>query len=109
MGDELNSHTDDVRSVAFPSDGIRIVLCSDDRSLRMWDLAYDGLHFTSSTPQHWIESLPHHDRLMWAPSEICDVLCYPPNVTISCTGGSATVDFVHSKLATTWAECYTPQ
>ena len=108
-GEELKTlygHTDYVQSVAFSSDGTRIVSGSDDRSVRVWHLAYDDLHFTYA-PKYWIESLPHHDRLMWAPSQICGVLCYPSNFSIS-RAGSATVDFAHSKIGTEWAECYTP-
>ena len=102
----LNGHSDSVTSVAFSSDGTHIVSGSFDNSVRMWDLDYDGLHFIS-TAQHWIESLPYHDRLMWVPPEICGVLHYPPNLVIS-RAGSAPVDFAHSKIGTTWAKCYTP-
>ena len=102
----FNGHTDNVTSVAFSSDGTHIVSGSFDKLVRVWDLEYDGPHFIS-TPQHWIKSLPHHDRLMWVPSEICDVLHYPSDVVISPTG-SATVDFAHAKIGTAWAECNTP-
>jgi WD40 repeat protein len=34
---KLNGHTDYVRSVAFSSDGTRIVSGSDDKSVRVWD------------------------------------------------------------------------
>ena len=40
MGEELNllkGHTDWVKSVAFSSDGSRIVSGSDDKSVRVWD------------------------------------------------------------------------
>ena len=102
----FNGHTGHVTSVAFSSDGTHIVSGSSDTSVRMWDLEYDGLHFLS-TPQHWIESLPQQDRLMWVPSEVCGVLHYPPNLVIS-RKGSVAVDFRHSKIGTAWAECYTP-
>jgi WD40 repeat protein len=98
----LSGHTHYVTSVAFSSDGTHIVSGSDDQSVRVWDLEYDGLHFVS-TRQYWIMSaLPQYDRLMWIPSEH-----YPPNLVIS-RNGSAAVDFGHSKIGTTWAECYTP-
>ena len=99
----LYGHTDTVTSVAFSSDDTS---GSYDQSVRVWNLEYDGLHFMS-TPHYWIESLPHHDRLMWVPSKICDVLHYPPNLVISYKG-SAAVDFALSKMGTAWAECYTP-
>jgi WD40 repeat protein len=101
----FNGHMDSVSSVAFSSDGTHIVSGSFDNSVRVWDLDYDGLHFIS-TPQHWIESLPYHDRLMWVPPEICGVLHYPPNLVI-CRAGSAAVEFAHSRIGTAWAECYT--
>jgi WD40 repeat protein len=108
----LNGHTGYVSSVAFSSDGTRIVSGSSDNSVRVWDaltgaLKDDGLHWMF-TPQNWIVSLPHQDRLMWVPSEIRDVLHHPHNILIISRKGSATVDFMHSKMGTAWAECYTP-
>jgi WD40 repeat protein len=104
----LNGHTDNVTSVTFSSDSTRIISGSDDGSVRVWDLQYHGLHWMT-TPQHWIVSLPHHHCLMWVPSEICDVLQYPSNTLMISCAGSVTINFVHSKIDTAWAECYTPQ
>jgi WD40 repeat protein len=33
----LDGHTDYVQSVAFSSDSTRVVSCSDDKSVRVWD------------------------------------------------------------------------
>ena len=103
----LKGHTDFAQCAGFSSDSTHIVSSSYDESVQVWNLKDDGLHWMF-TPQNWIVSLPHQDHLMWVPSEIRDVLHHPHNVLIISRKGSATVDFIHSKMGTAWAECYTP-
>ena len=100
----LNGHTDSVRSVAFSRDGTRIVSGSEDRSVRVWDMLYHDQHWVS-TPDNWIISFPDSQRLMWIPSEIKQVLCYPPSLLKMSLEASASLNFKYSKVGPEWSEC----
>jgi len=75
----LNGHTGSVTSVAFSSDGTKILSGSGDKSVQVWD-AINHIHATWTCDiDNWVISIPNKDRLMWVPKHI--LLAYP-NTTL---------------------------
>jgi WD40 repeat protein len=61
---QLNGHTDYVKSVAFSHDGIHIVSGSYDRSVRIWDASTGAALQKLNGHTHWVNSVAFsHDSI----------------------------------------------
>ena len=114
----LEGHTGPVWSVAFSSDGTRIVSGSDDKSVRVWNMStepqvprYLREKLTSSSTRSqghsgWLLSQDDEEYLMFVPpgerlpDDTC-ILTIPRN-------SIAHVDFTGSQLGIQWHDCYSP-
>ena len=97
-----------VKSVAFSSDGTRIVSGSEDQSMQVWDVSMIGCEnfVWNLADNNWIISSQGQDHLMWVPQGI-DLL-HGFNILIISRSGFATVDFDQSMIGNDWVHCYTP-
>ena len=120
----------------YSYDGTHIVSGSDDKSVRVWGASIDaeqqqlnghtpivsgsdeksiwvrnridhGVIWTSNM-DGWIVSLPGHDRLVWMPQGIREVIYHPYNTLVISQKGYAHIDFQGCNVGTKWAECYKP-
>ena len=103
------------RSVAFSSDGTRIVSCPGDGPVLVsdmsidcppvWDYSVHGRHWISS-PEYWIIWLPYHKCLAhWVPPTFSDII--DPHALLVISREALTViDFTNSKMGPDWATCY---
>lgn len=57
QGAILSEHTDEVRSVAFSSDGVSIVSGSNDKTVKVWDVQTGGVIKTFYGHKYWISSV----------------------------------------------------
>jgi WD40 repeat protein len=111
MGKEkhvLNGHTNSVNSVAFSTDGSRIVSGSDDNSVQVWDaLMGEEKHVLNS---HIISGSRHESVQMWdaLTGEGKHVLNSYTNsvnsVAFSSNGGSCVVSGSHDKSVQVWGK-----
>jgi hypothetical protein len=113
----LNGHTDSVNSVAFSSDGSRVVSGSNDKSVRVWGKSMQdrvsrytrekiaqpthGLEFTG-----WLLSPRGGEYIMFVPPgerlpDDANILTIPHSFI-------AYVDFTESRLGPEWGSCYSP-
>ena len=111
----LKGHTGSVSSVAFSSDGTRIVSGSTDNSVRVWDVSTgilnnvfigDARFAWHLADSNWIISSQDQNHLMWVPREVN--LITPLNILIMSRSGCAKVDFHQSMIGADWIRSYTP-
>ena len=132
---QLNGHSEWVRSVAFSYDDTSIISGSDVKSVQVWGVsthaetlqlnghthvvccsdipsiqAGNRKHHSflwTSTMDGWIVS-PGQDHLVWIPQGIREVIHHPYNTLIISQKGYAHIDFQGCNVGTKWAECYKP-
>ena len=114
----LDGHTNAVLSVAFSSDGSRIVSGSEDNSVRESDVLpdrplmpfYVRETFSSSTVCEkytgWLVSPHGGEYLMFVPLD--ERLPHHAQILIIPRSFGASVDFTGSRLGTQWRHCYSP-
>ncbi|EIN05916.1 WD40 repeat-like protein, partial [Punctularia strigosozonata HHB-11173 SS5] len=107
VGEPLQGHTDEVNSVAYSSDGSRIVSGSDDVAVRLHARmkASFGLTSWGSVDDGWILG-PNDERLLWVPQHSRWNLWQPASRLFLPSEETTMLDlsrFVHGKR---WAECY---
>ena len=112
----LRGHNGLVKSVAFSSDGTKIVSGSNDNSVRVWDVSmitgscdsYEEIEESEDVlaDNSWILSSQGQDHLMWVPQEAN--LIQDDNILIISPSGCSTVDFDQSRIGVDWVHCYTP-
>jgi WD40 repeat protein len=75
VGEALRGHEDEVMSVAFSSDGTRIVSGSYDKTIRVWDAATGQVNVGLTTPRRqreWISLGEEETQLyiLWIPHSL---------------------------------------